>query len=277
MKPHMVIIDPEFKDQDSKFVLNEIFPLLQNCSVVVVSPQATTEKITQYFDMGVSDYISFPFVALEFLARVRNQFRILNMTVQLVEANEKLKNLVEIDDLTGLYNMRSVYQKLEFEIARARRFGRTVTVVMMDMDKFKSVNDGHDHLFGSFVLSQVGNIIRQSTRTVDIPARYGGDEFLIVLAETPQAGVEFFCEKFRKKIEDTVFEQGVDSIRLTISIGYATMTEAENLLPAKELVRRADMSLYEAKRCGRNQVIGYRAEFDRIQALIQHAKKRGTG
>lgn len=276
MKPHLVIINPEFSGYDGSIVFNEIFPSLENCSVVVVSPQATTDKITKYLDLGASDFISFPFVPLEFLARIRNQFRILDMTHQLVEANQKLKTLIEIDDLTGLFNMRSVYQKLEFEIARARRFSRTVTVVMMDMDKFKSVNDGHDHLFGSYVISEVGRIIRQLTRTVDIPARYGGDEFLIVLAETPQAGVDTFCEKLRKKVEDTLFEQGIDSIKLTISIGYATMTEADNLIPAKELVRRADMALYESKRNGRNQVQGYKPEFDRIQAHIEHSKKRGT-
>jgi two-component system cell cycle response regulator len=242
MRPQVVIIDPELAHKDGVFIVNQLIPNLEGCSVVIVSPDATTEKITQYLDLGASDFISSPFVPLEFLARIRNQFRIQDMTSELLEANEKLKNLVEIDDLTGLFNMRSIYQKLEFEMERAKRFSRTVTVIMLDMDKFKSVNDGHDHLFGSFVISEVGKIIRQMTRAVDIPARYGGDEFLIVLSETPLSGVEFFCERLRKKVEDTVFTQGIDSIQLTLSIGFAVLDVTEDI-PAKELVRRADTAI----------------------------------
>jgi diguanylate cyclase (GGDEF)-like protein len=124
------------------------------------------------------------------------------------------------------------------------------------MDKFKSVNDGHDHLFGSYVLSEVGKIIKSSTRNIDIPARYGGDEFLIVLSETPLAGVELFCERLRKRIEQTTFAYEQDSIKLTLSLGFATTQPGESLSP-KELVRRADMALYEAKKQGRNRTVGF--------------------
>jgi len=139
---------------------------------------------------------------------------------------------------------------------------------MIDMDKFKNVNDGHDHLFGSFVLSEVGKIIRQNTRTVDIPARYGGDEFLIVLSEVPLSGVEHFCEKLRQKIEQTTFSQGPDSIKLTLSLGYATFDSSANeQIQAKELVRKADVALYEAKRSGRNCVVAYNEKFDRLHKI----------
>jgi diguanylate cyclase (GGDEF)-like protein len=224
----------------------------------VVSSNDTTDRITQCLDLGASDYIKAPFVPLEFLARVRVQLRQYDAREELFNSNQRLQELVEIDDLTGLFNMRSIFQKLEFEIERGKRFGRSVTVVMVDMDHFKSVNDGHDHLFGSFVLSEVGKIIRQFTRNIDIPARYGGDEFLIVLSETPLAGVQVFCERLRKKIEQTLFQQGEDSIKLTLSIGFATTEVAgsESVNP-KELVRRADVALYEAKRTGRNRVVAF--------------------
>ncbi len=261
--PQMVIVDPELGGRDGVEIFSQLVTILESCSTIVTSAEASTEKITQYLDLGASDFISAPFVPLEFLARIRTQFRIQDMRDELIDTNEKLQSLVEIDDLTGLFNMRSLYQKLDFEIQRARRFSRTVTVVMIDMDKFKSVNDGHDHLFGSYVISEVGKIIKNLTRSIDIPARYGGDEFLIVLSETPTKGVEFFCERLRKKVEDTVFSQGIDTIRLTLSIGYATFDINEEI-HAKELVRRADMALFEAKRQGRNQVIEYRQEFDRI-------------
>jgi len=263
LRPQLVIVDPDFTSEDGLSFINSLIPNLNTIPLIITSGNVSTEKMTQYFDMGASDFISTPFVPLEFLARVRNQLRIRDMQEDLVEANLKLQNLVEIDDLTGLFNMRSLYQKLEFEIERAKRFSRPVTVVMIDMDKFKSVNDGHDHLFGSFVLSEVGKIIRSCTRSVDIPARYGGDEFLIVLSETPLSGVEFFCERLRKRVEETVFAHGRDSIKLTLSVGFATLTPQEILTP-KELVRRADMALYEAKRQGRNRVISYVPEIDRL-------------
>lgn len=255
-KPQLIIVDPDFSDAEGLEYLNSLQGGLETTALIVVSSNTSTDRITQCLDLGANDYIISPFVPLEFLARVRAQLRFLDAKEDLLEANRKLQELVEIDDLTGLFNMRSIYQKLEFEMERGKRFKRPVTVVMIDMDKFKMVNDGHDHLFGSFILSEVGKVIRHSTRTVDIPARYGGDEFLIVLSETPLAGVELFCERLRKKIEQMTFTQGEDSINLTLSIGFATTNDGEEIQP-KELVRRADMALYEAKRRGRNQVVSF--------------------
>jgi two-component system cell cycle response regulator len=272
LRPQLLIIDPDFTSNNGVAFLESIIPTLQTIPVIITSSDVTTEKITQYLDLGATDFISSPFVPLEFLARVRTQLRVRDMQEELIDTNLKLQNLVEIDDLTGLFNMRSLYQKLEFEIERSRRFSRPVTVVMIDMDHFKSVNDGHDHLFGSYILSEVGKIIRSCTRSIDIPARYGGDEFLIVLSETPLSGVEFFCERLRKRVEETVFAQGKDTIRLTLSIGFATLEHDEVVQP-KELVRRADMALYEAKRQGRNRVIVYKYDHDRLNTTGRTLEK----
>lgn len=135
---------------------------------------------------------------------------------------------------------------------------------MMDMDSFKSVNDGHDHLFGSYVISQVGKIVKQSTRNIDIPARYGGDEFLVVLTEVSYEGAMLFCERLRKTVEKTTFKSGTDSIKLTVSLGFA-ITQPGESVSARELVRRADHALYHAKRTGRNRV----CFFDHIAAASQ--------
>lgn len=269
-KPQMIIVDPDFSNFDGLEYLNSLSGHLDTTALIVVSSNSSTERITQCLDLGASDYIVSPFVPLEFLARVRTQFRFLDAREELREANQKLQQLVEIDDLTGLFNMRSIYQKLEFEMERGKRFNRTVTVVMIDMDKFKSVNDGHDHLFGSYVLSEVGKIIKGSTRNIDIPARYGGDEFLIVLSETPLAGVELFCERLRKKIEQTIFSYEQDSIKLTLSLGFASTEIGENIAP-KELVRRADMALYEAKRRGRNQTVAFQSSIESDRRLEKSA------
>lgn len=255
-KPQMIIVDPDFAQEDGLKFLDSVSGYLDSTSLIVVSSNSSSEQIAQCLDLGASDYIVSPFIPLEFLSRVRAQLRFRDAKEELMEANQKLLELVEIDDLTGLFNMRSIFQKLEFEMERGKRFNRPVTVVMIDMDRFKTVNDGHDHLFGSYVLSEVGKIIKASTRNVDIPARYGGDEFLIILSETPLSGVEHFCERLRKRVEQMTFSQGKDSIQLTLSIGHASTSGAENLAP-KELVRRADQALYQAKNDGRNRVVAY--------------------
>ena len=123
-------------------------------------------------------YVCKPFEVQELLSRVRAQLRIKDLNDNLKRANDRLKELIDIDDLTGLFNMRSLYKKLDFELDRGRRYNRSVCVIMMDLDHFKKVNDSNDHLFGSYVLTQVGRIIKSNTRNIDIPARYGGDESL---------------------------------------------------------------------------------------------------
>ena len=198
--PDLVVLDvnmPGISGVETLKGLKKIDPFI---SVMFISGNTTTDDVITGLDAGADDYIPKPFDPLELLARVRTQLRIRDLNEQLREANEKLKELVETDDLTGLFNMRSLYQRLDQELNRARRYQRQVSVIMMDMDRFKSVNDGHDHLFGSFVLSEVGKIIRGMLRTTDIGARYGGDEFLIVLTETTKEGSEQFCERLRSQI-----------------------------------------------------------------------------
>ncbi|MCB0369845.1 MAG: diguanylate cyclase [Bdellovibrionales bacterium] len=253
--PNIIIMD--FKEKDVRFkALAKIRELRPLASLLLLSDESSTESIILGLDSGADDYIVKPFVPLELLARVRTHLRIRDLQEQLLFANEKLKELADTDDLTGLYNMRSLYQKLDFEMQRARRFGRQVCVIMFDLDHFKSVNDGHDHLFGSYVITEVGKIVRANTRNIDIPARYGGDEFLIVLTEVNFDGAYFYCERLRKSIEGTVFRSGDDCIQLTASIGFGMTDPHENITP-KELVRRADHALYDAKEEGRNKVRYY--------------------
>lgn len=253
--PHIVLLDLTY-GQGALIALEKIQAKLPHTSCILISEDSSTDSIIIGLDAGADDYIVKPFVPLELLARVRTHIRIRDLNEQLLQANAKLKELVDTDDLTGLFNMRSLYQKLEYELERGRRFNRGVCVIMMDMDKFKSVNDGHDHLFGSFVLQEMGQVIKMTTRNIDIPARYGGDEFLVVMTEVSHDGVYHFCERLRKTVEKKVFSNGEDSIQLTLSIGFA-ITQPGEVISARELVRRADHSLYQAKRTGRNRVCFY--------------------
>lgn len=271
--PHIVILDWMASSNAGLRVLRTIRERLAHVSCVFVSDNSTTDAIIEALDAGADDYIVKPFVPLELLARIRSQLRIRDLHEQLLFANERLKELVDTDDLTGLYNMRSLYQRLDFEMERARRFNRDVCVVMMDMDYFKTVNDGHDHLFGSYVLSEVGKMIKASTRNIDIPARYGGDEFLVVLTETNHEGAIHFCERLRESIEKTTFRNGEDSIKLTASFGFAISTPGENI-NARELVRRADHALYDAKRSGRNRVCYCRPEVSKVVDLKMSIPRR---
>lgn len=250
----LVILDVNMPGMNGLETLQDLRKSHLYVSVVFISGNNSPEAVIQGLDAGADDYIAKPFDPLEMLARIRAQLRIKDLNDQLREANEKLKELVDIDDLTGLFNMRSVYQKLDFELDRARRFGRQVAVIMMDMDYFKSVNDGHDHLFGSFVISEVGAIIRKNIRNIDIGARYGGDEFMIVLTELNIEGAQTFSERLRKSISSKLFKNGNDEIHLTASLGFAITSVGDRGIGAKALVKFADDALYEAKAAGRNCV-----------------------
>jgi diguanylate cyclase (GGDEF)-like protein len=270
--PHVVILDWMAPSMAGLRVLKSVRERLAHVSCVFVSENSSTEAIIEALDSGADDYIVKPFVPLELLARIRTQLRIRDLNEQLLYANAKLKELVDTDDLTGLFNMRSLYQKLDFEMERGKRYNRDVCVVMMDIDFFKTVNDGHDHLFGSYVLSEVGKIIRANTRNIDLPARYGGDEFLVVLTETNHAGAMHFCERLRDSIAKNNFVSGEDSIRLTASLGFAMMTSES--VSARDLVRRADHALYDAKEKGRNQVSYHQPETSKVIELVPPASRR---
>lgn len=251
--PHVVLLDNNMPGLSGIDTLKRIRSEVEHyIAIIFLSGNSSTEDVIRGLDAGADDYIIKPFDPLELLARVRSQLRIKELTDQLRTANEQLQELVDIDDLTGLYNMRSVFQRLDYELDKGRRYKRSVCVIMMDMDHFKTVNDGHDHLFGSFVLSEVGQIIKQSIRSVDIAARYGGDEFLIVLTEINSAGAKSFCERLKNSIENNIFTAGKDSIQLTCSMGFAITQPGQEEINPKELVRKADHALYEAKEAGRN-------------------------
>lgn len=252
--PHLIIIDVNMPRLDGMEAVRRFRSHPEHFSIIMISGNNAPEEVIAGLDAGADDYISKPFDPKELLARVRAQLRIKDLNDQLLRTNARLKEMVDTDDLTGLLNMRSLYTRLDYEIARGKRYNRTVCVVMMDMDDFKSVNDGHDHLFGSFVLSEVGMLVKASIRNVDIAARYGGDEFLIVLTEIDRGAALAFCERLRARIEDYLFQNGPDEMKLTTSIGFSITDPESPDIDAKQLVRVADWALYDAKRSGRNRV-----------------------
>ncbi len=169
-----------------------------------------------------------------------------------VSFHEEIRDRITYDQLTGLLTKESLYMAFERELARCVRYDYPLSVLMMDLDRFKSVNDTHGHLMGSHVLSEVGRIIRRAVRLEDVSARYGGEEFVTYLAETDTAGARAAAERVRASMEAHEFVLDDVAIRVTISIGIATAPGHGSSV--KELVGAADRALYKAKETGRNRV-----------------------
>lgn len=254
-QPHLVLLDVSMPGLDGIQTLKSLRAHNEYVSTLFVSGKSDVNDVVKGLDAGADDYIRKPFDIKELLSRVRTQLRIKRLNDELSSANMKLKDLVDKDDLTGLYNMRSLYDKLDSELDRARRYDRKVSVIMMDMDHFKAVNDNHDHLFGSFVLSEVGRIIRSNIRRLDFGARYGGDEFLIVLTEIGASGAKAFADRLRQIIEEHEFKLEGHRARQTVSIGLAVTDKGSENVDARALVRYADHALYQAKEAGRNCLV----------------------
>ncbi len=164
----------------------------------------------------------------------------------------EVRDRISYDQLTGLLTKESLYVAFEQELERCLKYEMPLSVLMMDLDRFKSVNDTHGHLMGSHVLAEVGGIIRHCIRNADVSARYGGEEFISYLAETDQAGAHMAAERIRKSIEEHTFVLDDVSIGVNISIGVSTAPQHGTTL--KELVGKADAALYKAKETGRNRV-----------------------
>jgi len=157
------------------------------------------------------------------------------------------------DPLTGLWNRRRMFEMLEREMLRARRFGHEVSLLILDIDNFKSINDGMGHLQGDAVLRAISEIVLRTTRTIDVAARYGGDELALVLLETDAEGAMILAERLRDRIHDAeVPMRGGGSMSVTASIGAATRTD--ELDEMEELIEAADQALFEAKRSGKDRV-----------------------
>ena len=168
--------------------------------------------------------------------------------------HEEIYRLTTVDGLTQIFNKRYFLETLEREISRAHRYHRELSLILFDIDLFKSVNDSHGHLAGDSVLRQLAAVLKQKIRREDIIARYGGEEFAIILPEISGPNALLFAEKVRKIVEKTGFKFEDIRIPITVSVGVATMDESVQDTTA--FVPLADRQLYQAKAEGRNRVCG---------------------
>ncbi len=173
---------------------------------------------------------------------------------ELKEENRQLKELIGTDGLTGLYNHNYFQEKLQDELARAQRHINIVSLIMIDIDNFKNINDTYGHLIGDEMLRSVAGLIWESSRNIDTVARYGGDEFSVILPETGLKGAVIFAERVRKKIEANMLVADNIKIRVTVSVGVSFYDPNKNKLDKNDFVRAADKALYSSKNSGKNKI-----------------------
>ncbi len=168
---------------------------------------------------------------------------------------ERLNNYATIDTLTHLYNLRALKQRFEEELARAGRYQNSLVVLFLDIDKFKLVNDTYGHLMGDFVLREISQIVRDSIRTSDIPGRYGGEEFVVIMVNTDAEACMASARRICDAVREHQFEMNEISVESRISIGLSEFPrDGESM---SELIQSADAAMYTAKRRGGDQVVKY--------------------
>jgi diguanylate cyclase (GGDEF)-like protein len=202
---------------------------------------------------GASDSICKPFHPADLVARLELHLKLVRLSRELMSKNRLLEQLSSTDPLTGLRNRRYLTEVLSVEFLRAKRYHTPLSVVMADIDHFKAVNDRYGHATGDSVLEAVGAILKRRLRGSDHGGRYGGEEFLMVLANADADGACTFAERLRQEVESTELssEHGAP-IRVTLSLGVATLSP-EQQTPG-DLVSQADEALYRAKEAGRNRI-----------------------
>ena len=220
-------------------------------------------------EMGADDFLRPGSSSQELMARIKAVLRLKAMTDELRSANHRLRVLSQTDDLTGLANMRAYNQKYSEVVKRCRDGEVSFGVIMLDIDHFKNVNDSSDHLMGSFVLSEIGYLIRSEEifSDHDVPARFGGDEFVMLcLDESPQ-DVMGKADRLRRAIEKHVFVRDNHSKQVTASLGVAWVGKGFHG-PAEDVIKAADLMLYRSKESGRNRLSGmhlkYPVDLDKI-------------
>ncbi|MBN36811.1 MAG: PleD family two-component system response regulator [Rhodospirillaceae bacterium] len=230
-------------------------PKTRMLPILVLVEEGELERLAKALDLGGTDYVMSPIDRNELIARTRMQVRRKRYQDRLRSNLEDSVSMAAIDELTRLHNRRYLGTYLNREFDRAREGEKALSLVVLDVDHFKNVNDTHGHAVGDEVLIELARRMKLLTRSSDLPARYGGDEFVVVMPGTDPKVAQTVAERLRQGVADGPFKLSRSDVELdlTISVGVANFdSSVEN---PDDLFRRADEALYKAKNGGRNRVV----------------------
>jgi len=278
--PRLAVLDWMMPYMDGVEVCRRIRTAAREPYVYVLLLTARTESqdLVEGMEAGADDYLTKPFNAQELRVRLRAGRRILDLQQQLMEAREALRVQATHDALTGLLNRGRVLEILAAEIARSERELRPLAVLMVDLDRFKQINDTRGHMAGDAVLREAARRMQAATRQYDAPGRYGGEEFLIVLPGTCGANALQLAERLRLAIACEPVAAGGAAIGVTASFGVTATERAAGGNP-ETLIRLADEALYRAKERGRNRVEwkGPEEQFTGLENLVAAVGQPASG
>lgn len=227
----------------------------RNIPILVLADLDDEKRVLRALDLGVNDYLNRPVDRNELIARTRTQVRRKRYADKLRDNVQQSMEMAIIDPLTKLHNRRFLQSQLASLISDRHARGEAISFLIMDVDFFKKVNDTYGHDAGDEVLVETANRMRRGVRGVDILARFGGEEFVIVMPDTDRIAASRVAERLRSAIENKPYSihKGAREISVTASFGVACLDD--RLETADELAKRADEALYEAKKTGRNRVV----------------------
>ncbi len=253
----LAVLDRGLPDGDGLELCSELRKSSPHGYIVMLTGENSAEAKLEGFQQGADDYVTKPFMSDELIARIRAGVRIVHLQKALIDSNRRLEELSLTDSLTSLRNRRAFDERLDDAFEQARRYERPLSLVLIDVDHFKPINDAFGHDTGDAVLKGVAELIADSTRQADFVARVGGEEFGVLLPETPLFEAMQVAEKIRARIATTP----VATLAVTVSLGVANALHS-NARNTAELYHAADQALYRAKANGRN-----RTEMERRREL----------
>ncbi len=245
-RPDLILLDVDMPDMSGFDVCRALKAddQLRMIPIIFLSGSASPEFKVKGLDLGAVDYVAKPFDAFELRARANAALRTKHLQDLLIE-------YAMIDPLTGLANRRGLMARLQQEWARRQRHDVALSFVMADVDHFKRVNDTHGHAVGDHVLREIAGAIGGRCREIDLPSRYGGEEFAIVVPDEGIPGATVLAEGCRQAVEAVHLNVGSETVSPTVSFGVADAANADS---AEEMIRLADDAMYRAKQAGRNRV-----------------------
>ena len=253
----LFIVSLSLKGQDGLRLCSQLrsSEQMRNIPVLALVEEGETQGILRALEMGVNDYLVRPIDRNELIARVRTQLKRKRYTEKLRQNLDMSVELAVTDQLTGLYNRRYMSSHIGTLLSNAAESGRELSLLILDIDYFKSINDTHGHDVGDQILREFAKRIVNNVRSVDLACRYGGEEFVVIMPDTDLSFAYMVAERVRQQVAGGTFQidRPPGGLHVTISVGVTT-SEGKGDTP-EALLRRADQALYRAKRDGRNRVV----------------------